>query len=168
MLDEKDASIPEVLIILNSAIANRYFDFPTGKVTAHENFRVISAGNTVGTGADNTYTGRLQLDGSSLDRFALVEIDYSYNVELAIARGNNELVDFIHDFRDSLNECGFEHLVSYRAVERITKLEGILEVKEIIKMCLLKHMNYDDIKILINTMKRRENKYYKVMNSICA
>ena len=29
-LDELDASIPEVLIILNAAIANRYFDFPTG------------------------------------------------------------------------------------------------------------------------------------------
>ncbi len=28
MLDEMDASIPEVLIILNAAIANRYFDFP--------------------------------------------------------------------------------------------------------------------------------------------
>lgn len=28
MLDEMDASIPEVLVILNAAIANRYFDFP--------------------------------------------------------------------------------------------------------------------------------------------
>lgn len=33
-LDEMDASIPETLIILNAAIANRYFDFPTGKVSA--------------------------------------------------------------------------------------------------------------------------------------
>ena len=34
MLDEMDASIPEVLIILNAAIANGYFDFPApiGKV----------------------------------------------------------------------------------------------------------------------------------------
>lgn len=50
MLDEMDASIPEVLIILNAAIANRYFDFPApiGYVEAHPNFRVVSAGNTFG------------------------------------------------------------------------------------------------------------------------
>ena len=31
-LDEMDASVPEVLIILNAAIANGYFDFPIGKL----------------------------------------------------------------------------------------------------------------------------------------
>ncbi len=31
MLDEIDASSPEVLVILNAAIANKYFDFPTGR-----------------------------------------------------------------------------------------------------------------------------------------
>ena len=168
MLDEMDASIPEVLIILNAGIANRYFDFPNGKIEAHKDFRVISAGNTVGTGADSQYVGRLQLDASSLDRFALVEIDYSRNVELAIARGNEELVNFIHDFRNGLKECGFDHLVSYRAVERITKLEGILEAEEIIEMCLLKHMSYDDRKILLNAMTKDSNKYYKVMNKLVA
>ena len=54
MLDEMDASIPEVLIILNAAIANRYFDFPApiGYVEAHPDFRVVAAGNTFGNGAD--------------------------------------------------------------------------------------------------------------------
>lgn len=75
-LDEIDASIPEVLVILNAAIANRYFDFPNGKVEAHPDFRVIAAGNTNGLGADNAYTGRYCLDRASLDRFALVDIDY--------------------------------------------------------------------------------------------
>ena len=59
MLDEIDASIPETLIILNSAIANRYFDFPNEKVYAHENFRVISAGNTFGKGASYEYVGEI-------------------------------------------------------------------------------------------------------------
>ena len=54
MLDEMDASIPEVLVILNAAIANRYFDFPApiGYVEAHPDFRVIAAGNTFGLGAN--------------------------------------------------------------------------------------------------------------------
>ena len=79
-MDEMDASIPETLIILNAAIANRYFDFPNGKVSANPNFRVIAAGNTVGTGADNNYTGRYCLDRASLDRFAMVNIDYSEKI----------------------------------------------------------------------------------------
>lgn len=49
---KEEEPIPEVLVILNAAIANRYFDFPTGKVTAHKNFRLIAAGNTTGTGSE--------------------------------------------------------------------------------------------------------------------
>lgn len=72
-----DASAPEVLIHLNAALANGYFDFPNGKVYAHEDFRVVGAGNTTGQGADAQYTGRTQLDASSLDRFKLVEVNYN-------------------------------------------------------------------------------------------
>ena len=70
MLDEIDASIPEVLVILNSAIANGYFDFPApiGYVDAHPDFRVVAAGNTTGNGADFEYVGRNQLDASSLEQ----------------------------------------------------------------------------------------------------
>lgn len=163
MLDEMDASIPEVLIILNAAIANRYFDFPTGKITAHENFRVISAGNTVGTGADSEYTGRIQLDGASLDRFALIEIDYSYDVEMSIANGDKELVTFIRDFREALKDCGIQHLVSYRAIDRITKMNGVLELKRVMDICLFKHLNVDDLRILSKCMKHTNNQYYKTM-----
>jgi len=58
--DEIDASVPEVLVLLNAAIENRYFNFPTGKVNAHSNFRVIAAGNTYGSGASIQYVGRYQ------------------------------------------------------------------------------------------------------------
>lgn len=166
MLDEMDASIPEVLIILNAAIANRYFDFPNGKIEAHKDFRVISAGNTVGTGADSEYTGRIQLDAASLDRFALIEIDYDYNIELSIAQGNKELVTFIRDFRNSLSESGIQHLVSYRCIERITKLEGMMDIQKVMNMCLFKHLNNDDMKIVLGSMKCKSNKYYNVMNEI--
>lgn len=43
MLDEMDASVPEVLIILNAAIANGYFDFPNGKFQAHKDFHLVAA-----------------------------------------------------------------------------------------------------------------------------
>lgn len=151
-LDEMDASIPEVLIILNAAIANRYFDFPNGKIEANENFRVIAAGNTLGTGATNEYVGRYQLDEASLDRFALVHIDYSPQIEEYLAQGDSQLLDFIREFRRATNSAGIYCICSYRTIDRIKKLSGLFEVTEILKMSLLKSLNRDDIAIIKNIM----------------
>ena len=165
MLDEMDASIPEVLIILNAAIANRYFDFPTGRVEAHENFRLIAAGNTYGTGADIEYTGRFQLDAASLDRFAVVEIGYSPAIEEAIANGNRELLDFIRTFRKAADKCGIKHLATYRAISRIQKLDGLMHIDKIIRMALTKGLGQDDILVLRTEMEKtlHGNKYLAAM-----
>lgn len=165
MLDEMDASIPEVLIILNAAIANRYFDFPTGRVQAHENFRLIAAGNTFGTGADIEYTGRFQLDAASLDRFAVVEIDYSPAIEEAISNGNKELVQFIRAFRQACQTCGIKHLATYRAISRIQKLDGLMDTEKVLKMALTKGLGQDDIIILRNEISKtlHNNKYLAAM-----
>lgn len=165
MLDEIDASIPEVLIILNAAIANRYFDFPTGRVEASENFRLIAAGNTFGTGADMEYTGRYQLDAASLDRFALVEISYSPAIEDAIAHGDSELTSFIRAFRKATLDAGIKHLATYRSIERIKKLDGILDLEETLEICLLKNLDKDDLGILIDSMSKtlKSNRYFEAM-----
>jgi len=152
MLDEIDASTPEVLVILNAAIANKYFDFPTGRVEAHKDLRIIAAGNTYGTGADLEYTGRYQLDAASLDRFAIIEIDYSIAIEIAIAEGNTDLVNFIHSFRKSITDSKIKFTVSYRAVERLHKLEQIFERSEAIKIAILKGLEVDDARIIANNM----------------
>jgi len=163
MLDEMDASVPEVLVMLNAAIANRYFDFPTGRVEANENFRLIAAGNTFGTGADIEYTGRYQLDAASLDRFALVEIDYSPRIEEAIARGDNDLVEYIRGFRKAVNKAGIKHLATYRSIERIAKLSSVMELGEVLKICLLKSLQAEDLRIIIDSMRDEvgaSNKYF--------
>ena len=162
MLDEMEPSIPEVLIILNAAIADRYFDFPTGRVEAHKDFRLIAAGNTYGTGADIEYTGRYQLDAASLDRFALVEIDYSKNIELALSQGDTELVEFIDAFRAAVSESGIKFVCSYRALDRIKKLDGVLPLGEVLRTCLLKSLTKDDVRIVNSKLKSKissHNKY---------
>lgn len=164
-LDEMDGSIPETLIILNAAIANGDFDFPTGKVEAHPDFRVISAGNTVGTGADIEYTGRFQLDASSLDRFALIHIDYSKNIEAAVTNNNTELLDFARKFREITVQSGIKCLCSYRSLERITKLEGVFELPEILEMSLTKGLGKDDIKIIANAFNMN-NKYVEALKKL--
>ena len=167
-LDEMDGSIPETLIILNAAIANGYFDFPIGKVEANPNFRVIAAGNTVGTGADIEYTGRFQLDASSLDRFALVEIDYSPAIEEAVTNGNTELCKFARMFRKITSETGIRCLFSYRSMERISKLEDIMELPEVLKISLTKGMGKDDLNIITNEFANHgfNNKYVNALKKV--
>lgn len=167
-LDEMDGSIPETLIILNAAIANRYFDFPTGKVEAHPDFRVIAGGNTVGTGADIEYTGRYQLDASSLDRFALIQVDYSPAIEEAVTDGNKELCKFARTFREITNQVGIRCLFSYRSMERIAKLEGTFELAEVLKMTLTKGLSKDDLNIIANEFEKKRfiNKYVQALKAI--
>lgn len=168
MLDEMGASIPEVLVILNAAIANRYFDFPApiGYVEAHPDFRVIAAGNTFGLGANYEYVGRNQLDMASLDRFAMIHIDYSETIEKSVANGNEELVYFARDFREAAVKAGVRFLVSYRAIGRIAKLESILGIEETLKTCLLKSLEKDDISAILSNISFFENKYTKAVKKI--
>lgn len=162
-LDEMDASIPEVLVLLNAAIANRYFEFPNGKITAHKNFRVVAAGNTVGSGADDMYTGRLVLDQATLDRFAIIDFDYDRNIEMHIAKGNKELVDFIENLRTQANTNGIRATFSYRCIGMVTKLEKTgLPLEQVLRIAVFKGMTKDTINCFVSC----GNKYSDAMRKI--
>lgn len=158
MLDEMDASIPEVLVILNAAIANRYFDFPNGYKEAHPDFKVIAAGNTVGTGADYQYVGRNQLDAASLDRFAIVKIGYSEAIENSVALGDMELANFCRSYRKSAQKAGQQVIVSYRAIGRLAKMKQVLGIEEALETCLVKGIEKDDLNIICNGLAESEYK----------
>ena len=145
-LDEMDASIPEVLVLLNAAIANGYFEFPNGRVDLkHVHF--VAAGNTVGSGADEMYTGRLVLDQATLDRFAIIDFDYSVRIEMAISKNNEDLVNFIHELRTQATDKGIRATFSYRCITMVTKLESTgMDLKDIIKIAVMKGLDKDTIK----------------------
>lgn len=167
MLDEMDASIPEVLVILNAAIANRYFDFPApiGYKEAHPDFRIIAAGNTVGHGADYEYVGRNQLDAASLDRFAIVQIDYSVTIENGMAI-DIELADFCREFRSASKKAGVQVIVSYRAISRLAKMVQLLDLSEALQTCLVKGLEKDDINVICNELK--DSKYKRALRQLVA
>ena len=154
MLDEMDASIPEVLIILNAAIANRYFDFPApiGYVEASPDFRVIAAGNTFGNGADYDYVGRNQLDAASLDRFAQVRIDYDQRIEYSCANGDEDLLKFCRAFRKATQKAGIRTVVSYRAISRMAKLSQCMDAADLLDSCLIKSLETDDLNAIRNDL----------------
>lgn len=144
-LDEIDASIPEVLVLLNAAIANGYFEFPTGRVD-FDHVHFVAAGNTVGSGADDLYTGRMVLDQATLDRFGLIKFNYDKNVELKLARGNLELVNFIRAIRDYADKNGIRATFSYRCISMMTKLEKAgMDIKKAIEISVVKGMDKDTL-----------------------
>ncbi len=162
-LDEMDASIPEVLVLLNAAIANGYFEFPTGRVDFnHVHF--VAAGNTVGSGADDMYTGRMVLDQATLDRFAIIEFDYSARIEMAITKNNTELVEFIHQMRDDAKAKGIRATFSYRCMTMITKLENAgMDLDVAITIAIVKGMDKDTV----NTLRPvGDTKYHKALRKI--
>lgn len=158
-LDEMDASIPEVLVALNAAISNRYFDFPCGKVELNENCRFICAGNTYGTGADAEYTGRYQLYAATLDRFAVVDIDYSKDIFNAVTNGNKDLIAFIYDLRKACKAVGVNMILSYRCAQNVTAMESVgLDTASCIKQCIAKGLSKDTAR-MISERLTVNNKY---------
>lgn len=144
-LDEMDASIPEVLVLLNAAIANGYFEFPNGRVEL-EHVHFVAAGNTVGSGADEMYTGRMVLDQATLDRFAIIEFDYSLRIEMAISKGNADLVSFIRQLREEADKKGIRATFSYRCITMVTKLEVAgMDDEEIIRIAVMKGLDKDTV-----------------------
>lgn len=86
LFDEIDAADPNVLLIVNSALANGHMTVPSRPekptATRHPDFRCIAAANTFGRGADRQYVGRSQLDESTLDRFRIGTVPLDYDREL--------------------------------------------------------------------------------------
>lgn len=168
-IDEMDASAPEALVVLNTAIANGHYDFPIiGNVKAHENFRVIAAGNTAMTGADSEYTARFVQDASSRNRFAFFKMEYDKRVELPVmACGDTELMDFVCDLRQAIKNTGVSLCVSYRQTK-------ILANKNITKFgknkALLRNvfggMEQDEIRIIWQALNEKTNVWAKAMEKL--
>ena len=162
LIDEMDNSAPEVLTLLNAAIAQRMFVIPKfGVVKAHPDFRIIAAGNTLGTGADSEYVSRVQLDSATLNRFIPVSFDYSLAIEKAIAK-DNELVDFVHSLREAISESGISYVISYRNIIYFDKLKEVLSENEALKVAFTGYMDNDNLSMVVANLDSC-NKYSKML-----
>lgn len=125
LFDEIDASQPAALLAFNAALANGVFDFPDRTIRKHRNFRCVAAANTWGKGASLEYVGRNALDGATLDRFAMVEMNYDIRLEreiaLIAAGPNAELAEawlqVIWAAREAARQHQIRHIISPRATK---------------------------------------------------
>lgn len=168
-LDEIDASQPEALVVLNTAIANGRFDFPViGNVKAHENFRVIAAGNTKMTGADLEYTARSVQDASTKNRFFFVHVDYCTDIENMLAGDDLAVADFCRDLRRAKTVAQINLCVSYRQIITLADkdLQDAWGLPDLLMGAIFKELESDEIRILYNAMTNTANKYARAMATL--
>ena len=129
LLDEMDSADPNVLLVINSALANGVLSVPARHdnpvAKRHSDFALIAACNTFGRGADRQYVGRSQLDESTLDRFRIgtVAVDYCDKLERKLFCGVAgesdqaiELLSAIWGYRAGVMNNRLERCVSTRFV----------------------------------------------------
>lgn len=123
LLDEIDAADANLLLSINTALANgsMYNPILGEKIKRHENFVCVAAANTFGLGGNAQYTGRNRLDAATLDRFATLKLDYSKALEARLC-ADTKLLEKLHKARETLEARNALQVISTRAIERTAKL----------------------------------------------
>ena len=159
--DELDNSTAEAIIALNAALANGYYTFPNSgeKVAKNPDFYCIAAGNTNGQGATEEYCGRYQMDESSRDRFAFIEIGYNAKIEESICGGHLDILEFVRDLRSVAKSLQIKLICGYRAISRLAKFYD-MSTKFVLDSFIFKGLAVDDIREIAAALSS-ENKYTK-------
>ena len=174
LLDEIDLNAA-VIAALNSLIANDYYTFPNGEtVKRHPNFRIIAGANTKGCGAVAGYVARVRLDAATLDRFAVIELKYDWDLTRACAKGtpkrhnpdnvwkqethSEERCDQWIDWVEKVNKnVGTSVLVSPRAsILGVRALRAGIPAEEVAEALVFKLVSEDTKKSIQNHCGRFE------------
>lgn len=122
LLDEIDSADANVLMVINSALASDTLSLANeGKmIPKHPDCKIICAGNTFGRGATMQFAGRNQLDSATLDRFSVstVIVDYDKGFEKAVAGDTPELLNFVWNTRQAIEDNHLRRICSTRFLVR--------------------------------------------------
>jgi energy-coupling factor transporter ATP-binding protein EcfA2 len=131
LLDEMDAADANMLIVINTALANGHLFNPmTGRtVSRHANFVCIAGCNTFGLGGNGQYTGRNRLDAATLDRFVLIPVDYLESLEAKLCPDKG-LLKKLQGARKKLQERNAPQIISTRFIARAHKLVSVCGYSE--------------------------------------
>ena len=109
LLDEFDSCDANVLMVINSALANGSFSVPRRKnkpyAKRHKDCIVLVAGNTWGNGnGSRKFSGRGTIDGATLDRFLKVYFDYDNSLERKLVGEHENAYNFLIELRELVKE----------------------------------------------------------------
>lgn len=143
LLDEFDSAHPGVVTILNSLLANGHASFPDKIIQKNEKFICICACNTYGRGANVDYVGRNRLDGATLDRFIVVDVDYDEDLEAQLTH-NDRWIEVVRGIRKNIEKQGIKLIVSPRAsMDGADLLDAGFKVEEVLDMVVFKGADKD-------------------------
>jgi cobaltochelatase CobS len=120
IIDEIDAGNPNVLTVLNSALANGEMAFPDGNVKRHQDFICVCTGNTTGDESNIQYIGRNILDAATLDRFIRLYVGYSETLEKALL--TTEALRVRDLIRQYYKKHNLDEFISMRSLLQYDKL----------------------------------------------
>ena len=153
LLDEFDAAHAGVVTVLNSLLANGHCSFPDKVIDKHKDFHCLVACNTYGTGANLDYIGRNRLDGATLDRFIIIDMDYDSKLEKRLTK-NNWWYGVVNKIRKNAASCGIKVIISPRAcMDGADLLDAGFEPSEVVDMTIIKGCSEDIKKKLLNGVR---------------
>ena len=133
--------------------------FPNGEtVQAHKDFQVVAAANTYGTGSNQIYCGRNQIDGATLDRYFVYKLDYDRMLEKALVT-NKDILTLYWLVRDIVRENDIRHTVSTRAILNMDKIisskiigKGSFTIGDAFDGTLIKGLDVEDLHIIVSKL----------------
>lgn len=129
LFDEFDAADPNLLLVVNTALANGYCNVPNrdGNTRAkrHKDFVAVATANTFGRGATRMYSGRNQIDEATLDRFriGLIECDYDQLIEEALCP-DEELRTWCWSVRKAIEAAQLRRIMSTRFMQQAYQMKA--------------------------------------------
>ena len=120
LLDELDAGDANVLLCLNT-IENGYISFPDKLVESHPDFRLVATSNP--QDQHQFYTGRSKLDGATLDRFDIIDVDRDDNLEKSLV--DHDTHQRMQLMRKLMKEYNMSKRVSMRDAIRYQKRKDL-------------------------------------------
>lgn len=131
LFDELDAFDPNMLLVVNGALANGHLHIAhrRGKpiVKKGENVHIMATANTYGTGANPMYSGRAPLDAATLDRFVVVSVDYDEALERDIGGAGGLTDDEMRQLwalRRRVREAQLRRTISTRAFQKAVQMKA--------------------------------------------
>ena len=165
ILDEIDYADPSVLGRMQSILEGNELVVTENEgeiIHPHENFRIFATANTKGRGDEsNSYSGTNFLNASFLDRFTILETEYTekeYDICFAILEDENlaeKIVKSFQLFRKSIEEGSLTNSVfsTRRMIAVCNALYIGDSLKEAFDYEVLSRYTKDEAKILLELLK---------------
>lgn len=158
LMDEVDAGNPNVLIVLNSALAGGFCSFPDGMIRRHKDFKFVATANTYGRGASREYVGRNQIDAATLDRFITLDWQIDETLERAMIEKfthGNRWLKVVAGLRKVVEDHSYRIILSPRAtLKGASMLELGIAFEDVVRLCVTSTATPTEADVLIENSRK--------------